>query len=83
LKKLVVGVSVKSGIDAMEDDDEYEDNPEVNAKLDFVNEIADEPLTPPPKRFRRIRELSFGVVALLLVLVAIINLAMILWFLLR
>jgi hypothetical protein len=82
LKKLVVGVSVESGIESMEDD-EYEDNPEVDAKLDFVNEIAEEPLAPPPKRFRRIRELSFGVVALLLVLVALINLAMILWFLSR
>jgi hypothetical protein len=83
LKKLVRGVSVKSGIEAMENDDEYEDNPEVDAKLDFVNEIAEEPLAPPPKRFRRIRELSFGVVALLLVLLGLINLAMILWFLSR
>ena len=65
------------------EDDEYENNPEVDAKLDFVNEIAEEPLAPPPKRFRRIRELSFGIVALLLVLVGLINLAMIVWFLSR
>ena len=83
MKKLVLGVSVESGIEAMEEEDEYDNNPEVDAKLDFVNEIAEEPLAPPPKRFRRIRELSFGVVALLLVLVGLINLAMIVWFLTR
>jgi hypothetical protein len=83
LKKLVLGVSVESGIEAMEDDDEYENNTEVDAKVDFVNEIAEEPLAPPPKRFRRIRELSFGIAALLLVLVGLINLAMIVWFLSR
>ena len=82
MKKVVLGVSVESGIEAMEDD-EYENNTEVDAKLDFVNEIAEEPLAPPPKRFRRIRELSFGIVALLLVLVGLINLAMIVWFLSR
>ena len=68
----------------MEDDfDEVADDAEVDAKIDFKNEIPDEPLVPPAKRFRRIRELSFGAVALLLVLVGLINLALILWFLLR
>ena len=68
----------------MEDDfDEVADDAEVDAKIDFKNEIPDEPLVPPAKRFRRIRELSFGAVALLLVLVGLINLAVILWFLLR
>ncbi len=68
----------------MEDDfDELEPAAEEDAKVDFKNEIAEEPLVPPAKRFRRIRELSFGVVGLLLVLVAIINLAMIVRFLWR
>ena len=67
----------------MEDFEENEDDTEVDPKLDFKNEIPEEPLVAPAKRFRRIRELSFGVVALLLVLVALINLAMILWNLLR
>jgi hypothetical protein len=68
----------------MDDDfDEIADDTEVDAKIDFKNELADEPLVPSAKRFRRIRELSFGVVGLLLVLVGLINLAMIIWFLLR
>jgi hypothetical protein len=68
----------------MEDDyDEIVDDAEGDAKVDFKNEIAEEPLVPPVKRFRRIRELSFGVVALLLVLVGLVNLVMIFWFLLR
>ena len=65
------------------DNDDFEADAEDDANVDFVNEIAEEPLVPPAKRFRRIRELSFGIVALLLVLVALINLAMILWFLSR
>jgi hypothetical protein len=72
------------GIEAMDEDfDEVADDAEVDAKIDFKNEIPEEPLLPPAKRFRRIRELSFGAVALLLVIIGLINLAMILWFLLR
>lgn len=67
----------------MEDDDDFGPDAEVEVKVDFKNEIAEDPLSLPVKRFRRIRELSFGVFALLLVLVALINLAMILWFLSR
>jgi hypothetical protein len=67
----------------MEDDDDFEADAEDYAKVDFNNEIAEEPLIPPVKRFRRLRELSFGVVGLLLVLIGLINLAMILWYLSR
>ena len=68
----------------MEDDyDEIETDAQDDAKVDFKNEIPDESLVPPAKRFRRIRELSFGVVVLLLVLIGLINVAMILWFLSR
>jgi hypothetical protein len=68
----------------MEDNyDEIVDDAQGDAKVDFKNEIAEEPLVPPVKRFRRIRELSFGVVALLLVLVGLVNLVMILWLLSR
>jgi hypothetical protein len=52
-------------------------------KIDFKNEIPDEQLVPPPKHVSRIRKLSSSFAALLLVLVALINLAMIIWFLLR
>ena len=65
------------------DFEEAEDDTEVDAKVVYKNEIPEEPLVAPVKRFRRIRELSFGVVAILLVLVGLINLAMILWFLSR
>ena len=72
----------------MEDDSdsfEYDadDDAEGNIKDDFVNEIAEEPLVPPAKHFSRIRKLSFGFVAVLLVLIGLINLAMIIWFLSR
>jgi hypothetical protein len=68
----------------MEDDyDEIVDDAQGDATVDFKNEIAEEPLVPTAKRFRRIRELSFGVVALLLVLVGLVNLVMILWLLSR
>ena len=72
----------------MEDDyDEFEeaadDDAEEDGKVDFENEIAEEPLVPPAKHVSRIRKLSFGFVALLLVLVGLINLAMILWILSR
>ena len=72
----------------MEDDDDDFDSLDDNAQdgvkeVDFENEIADEPLIPPAKPVSRIRKLSFGFVALLLVLVGLINLAMILWFLSR
>ena len=72
------------GIEAMEDDyDEIVDDAQGDAKVDFKNEIDDEPLVPPAKHVSRVRKLSFSFVALLLVLVAVINLAMILWFLSR
>jgi hypothetical protein len=75
---------VEVGIEAMEDNyDEIVDDAQGDAKVDFKNEIAEEPRVPPVKRFRRIRELSFGVVALLLVLVGLVNLVMILWLLSR
>jgi hypothetical protein len=68
----------------MEDDnDEIEDDAEEDAKLHFENEIPEEPLAPPPKRFFRLKLLSFSFVAVLLVLVGLINLAMIVWFLSR
>lgn len=68
----------------MEDDtDEIEDYADEDVKLDFKNEIAEEPLALPPKRFFRLKVLSFSFVAFLLVLVGLVNLAMIVWFLLR
>ena len=67
----------------MEDDDDFEEDAEDDVKVDFKNEIPDEPLVPPAKPVSRLRSLSFSFVALLLILVAIINLAMILWFLSR
>ena len=74
----------RPGIEAMDDDyDEVEDGAENGATVDFENEVPEEPLVPTAKRFRRIRELSFGVVALLLVLVGLVNLVMILWLLSR
>jgi hypothetical protein len=74
----------RPGVEAMEDDyGEFEANTEAAAKVEFKNEIPDEPLVPPAKHVSRIRKLSSSFVALLLVLVAIINLAMIIWFLSR
>ncbi len=68
----------------MDDDfDELEPAAEVDGKVDFKNEIAEEPLVPPAPRASRIRKLSFSFVALLLVLVGLINVAMIVWFLWR
>ena len=75
----------------MQDDDDFEADTEVGAeaeaesdvKVDFENEIAEEPLVPPAKHVSRLRKLSFSFVALLLVLVGLINLAMIIWFLSR
>ena len=70
----------------MEDDDfeaDAEADAEDCAKVDFKNEIPDEPLVPPAKPVSRIRKLSSSFVGLLLILVAIINLAMIIWFLSR
>ena len=64
-------------------EDDFEDGGEGNTKLEFANEIADEPLVPQPKPVSRIRKLSFTFVTLLLLFVAILNLAMIVWFLLR
>jgi hypothetical protein len=71
----------RQGIEAMEDDDEIADDTEVDAKVDFVNEIPDAPLVPPAKQVSRIKKLSSSFVALLLIFIAIINLAMIIWFL--
>jgi hypothetical protein len=72
------------GIEAMQDgDDDFEAGGEEDAKVEFANEIADEPLVPPPKPVSRIRKLSFSFVTLLLLVVAVLNLAMIVWFLLR
>ena len=72
----------------MDDDDGNFDSLNDDAKdsvkkVDFENEIAEEPLILPAKPVSRIRKLSFSFVALLLVLVGLINLAMILWFLSR
>ena len=67
-------------------DDDYhdvEDDAGFDVKVDFQNEIAEEPLVPPAKHVSRIKKLSFSFVALLLVLIGLINLAMILWFLSR
>ena len=66
----------------MDDDyDDFEENAKDDAKVDFKNEIAEEPLVPPAKHVSRIRKLSFSFVALLLVLVGLINVAVIIWFL--
>jgi hypothetical protein len=65
----------------MEDDDDIGDDGEDVPKVDFKNEIPDEPLVPPAKPVSRIRKLSFSFGGLLLILVAIINLAVIVWFL--
>ena len=55
----------------MEDDyNEFEADAEDDAKVDFKNEIPDEPLVPPAKHVSRIRKLSFSFVGLLLILVA-------------
>jgi hypothetical protein len=71
-------------IEVMEDDyDNLEDDAEDDVKVDFGNEIDDEPLVPPAKHSPRLKKLSFSFVALLLVLVGLFNLAMILWFLSR
>jgi hypothetical protein len=68
----------------MDDDyEDVEDDAGFDVKVDFQNEIAEEPLVPPAKHVSRIKKLSFSFVALLLVLIGLINLAMILWFLSR
>jgi hypothetical protein len=67
----------------MQDDDEFEEDAGDDTKVEFKNEIPDEPLVPPAKPVSRLRKLSSSFVALLLILVAIINLAMIIWFLSR
>lgn len=68
----------------MEDDyDNFEDDAQAETKIDFKNEIPDEPLVPPAKPVSRIRKLSSSFVALLLILVGLINLAMIIWILSR
>jgi hypothetical protein len=64
-------------------DDDFEADAEEDAKVQFANEIADEPLVPPPKPVSRFRKLSFSLVTVLLLLVALLNLALIVWFLLR
>ena len=64
-------------------EDDFEDGGEEESRLHFANEIADEPLVPPPKPVSRLRKLSFSFVTFLLLLVAVLNLAMIVWFLLR
>ena len=66
----------------MEDNyDDFEENAKDDAKVEFKNEIAEEPLVPPAKHVSRIRKLSFSFVALLLVLLGLINVAVIIWFL--
>jgi hypothetical protein len=68
----------------MENDyDEFEADADDDVKVDFKNEIPDEPLVPPAKPVSRLRKMSSSFVGLLLILVALINLAMILWFLSR
>jgi hypothetical protein len=68
----------------MEDDyGDFEVGAEDDANVDFKNEIPDEPLVPPAKHVSRIRKLSSSFGALLLVLIALINLAMIIWILSR
>ena len=69
-------------MNAMEEDyDEFEADAQDDVKVDFKNEIPDESLVPPAKPVSRIRKLSSSFVGLLLILVALINLAMIVWFL--
>lgn len=66
----------------MEDDsDQFEADAQDNIQVDFKNEIPDVSLVPPAKHVSRIRKLSSSFVGLLLILVALINLAMIVWFL--
>jgi hypothetical protein len=67
----------------MEVDGDIEDDGEDVPKVDFKNEIPDEPLVPSPKHVSRIRKLSSSFVGLILILLALINLAMIVWFLSR
>jgi hypothetical protein len=68
----------------MEDDyDEVEADARDDVNVDFKNQIPDEPLVPPAKPVSRIRKLSSSFVALVLILVALINLMMIIWFLSR
>jgi hypothetical protein len=69
--------------DDADDDDFEEGGEEEEARVQFANEIADEPLVPQPKPVSRLRKLSFSVVTFLLLIIAILNLAMIVWFLLR
>ena len=66
-----------------DEDDDFEDGREEDINLQFANEIADEPLVPPAKPVSRLKKLSFSLVTLLLLLIAFLNLAMIVWFLLR
>jgi hypothetical protein len=67
----------------MNDSEEFEIAAEEEPTVAFENEIAEEPLVPPPVHPSRTRKLTFSFVALLLVLVGLVNLAMIVWFLLR
>ena len=67
----------------MDDDEDDNEDSEDDAQSDFESEIAKERLVPPPKRFFRMRELSYVFIAVLLVLVGLINVAMIFWFLSR
>ena len=67
----------------MEDDDDFQAYAGDDAKVDFKNEIPDEPLVPPAKPVSRLRKVSASFVGLLLILVALINLAIIIWFLSR
>ena len=64
-------------------EDDPEEGGEENDRLEFVNEIADEPLVPPAKPVSRLKKLSFSLVTLLLLVIAFLNLAMIVWLLLR
>jgi hypothetical protein len=76
-------VNVEAGDKEMADDELEDDDAEDNAGVEFENKIDEELKAPPPKRPAFWKDLSFGVVAFLLVLVALINLAMIVWFLLH
>lgn len=69
--------------DEEDDFEEFEEDAENGDKVGLENQIAEEPLAPPPKRFFRLKLLSFSFVAVLLVLVGLINVAMIVWFLTR
>jgi hypothetical protein len=64
-------------------EEDFEEGGDENARLEFVNEIADEPLVPPAKPASRLKKLSFSLVTVVLLLIAVLNLAMIVWFLLR